>query len=49
MRIAQKKNLLSNPLAVPLFLYIILFLWIISNDAPQMMRAVRVRKVRVLL
>lgn len=37
----------SNSPAVPLFLEMILSLWIISNDAPQMMRALRVRKVRV--
>lgn len=42
-----RKYLLS--FAVHVLLYNLLFLWIVSNDAPQRMRAVRVRKVRVLL
>lgn len=43
--------LVPFPFQVPCcsLFYNILFLWLISNGASQMMRAVRVRKVRVLL
>lgn len=44
----QKQNK-SPSLAVPLFLYNILFLWILPNDASQMMKTESLRKVRVLL